>query len=71
MHTLPPCKFAIGQRVRTTDNSSDEGVILAILYAETITGHWWSRPGFSYWIAFNNPRPFEDSAHETELEELS
>jgi hypothetical protein len=71
MYQLPPCKFAIGQRVVTLDSSRDEGVVSAILYCEKTTSEWWSRPGFSYWIVFHSPRFFEDSAHETELEELS
>jgi hypothetical protein len=67
MVTLPQCKFAIGQRVTTTDRQ-ESGIILAILYAEAPTGAWWSRPGFTYHIKFDTPRAFLDDAHETQLE---
>jgi hypothetical protein len=69
VYSLPPCRFQIGQRVRTSDN--DAGVIRAVLYALTAPGSCWSRPGFTYFVQFDRPHLFEDSAHEDELVEES
>lgn len=79
MYNLPPCRFRIGQRVKTRGINPETGelypecagTIKAVLYAEEVADwEWrglWGRAGFTYFIQFDTPRSFRDDAHESEL----